>query len=290
MRGCACRGTAGFAHVSCLAEQVKILMDEAEENNLDDKVQNARWKRWDTCSMCEQGYHGVVKCALGWAVWKTYVGRPETDQLRRCAMGLLGTGLSDAGHLADAVSVYEARLSLMRRLGAPAYEMLIVQTYLANALARVGRREQASNMLRDVYFGRLRLSGEEHGETLREANNYAADLSDLERFEEARALLRNIVPVARRVLGEGDETTLMMRQVYAMALCRDDGATLGDLREAVETLEDARRIARRVFGGAHPRTVDIEDDFQDARAALRAREAPPPPPPPPPLYGEDELD
>ena len=33
VRGCACRGTAGFAHVSCLAEQAKILVAEAEENN-----------------------------------------------------------------------------------------------------------------------------------------------------------------------------------------------------------------------------------------------------------------
>ena len=57
-------------------------------------------------------------------------------------------------------------------------------------------------------------------------------------------------------------------------MLQSKGATLDDLREAVETLEDARRIARRVFGGAHPRTVDIEDDFQDARAALRAREQP----------------
>ena len=31
VRMCACRGTAGFAHVSCLAEQAKILMDEAEQ-------------------------------------------------------------------------------------------------------------------------------------------------------------------------------------------------------------------------------------------------------------------
>ena len=37
MRGCSCRGTAGFAHVSCLAEQAKILVAEAEENNLDNK-------------------------------------------------------------------------------------------------------------------------------------------------------------------------------------------------------------------------------------------------------------
>ena len=34
VRGCACRGTAGFAHVSCLVEQAKILVAEALENNL----------------------------------------------------------------------------------------------------------------------------------------------------------------------------------------------------------------------------------------------------------------
>ena len=82
VRMCACRGTAGFAHVSCLAEQAKILVAEAEENNLGDKVLNERWERWHTCSLCEQDYHGVVRCALGWACWKTYVGRPETDWAR----------------------------------------------------------------------------------------------------------------------------------------------------------------------------------------------------------------
>ena len=33
VRMCACRGTAGFAHVSCLAEQAKILVAEYEENS-----------------------------------------------------------------------------------------------------------------------------------------------------------------------------------------------------------------------------------------------------------------
>ena len=39
------------------------------------------------------------------------------------------------------------------------------------------------------------------------------------------------------------------------------------------TLEEIERTARRVFGGAHPLTVDIEGELRDARAALRAREA-----------------
>ena len=58
--------------------------------------------------------------------------------------------------------------------------------------------------------------------------------------------------------------------VYAQAIYNDDSATLGDLREAVTTLEDTARIARRVLGGAHPLTKRMEQDLREARAALRA--------------------
>ena len=66
-----------------------------------------------------------------------------------------------------------------------------------------------------------------------------------------------------------------MKNLYARALYGDTGATLDDLREAVTTLEDTVRTARRVLGGAHPLTTWIERRLRDARAALRAREAPP---------------
>ena len=62
--------------------------------------------------------------------------------------------------------------------------------------------------------------------------------------------------------------------IYAQTLHLDEGATLGDLREAVATLEETERIARRVLGGAHPLTEWIEEALQEARAALRARETP----------------
>ena len=38
------------------------------------------------------------------------------------------------------------------------------------------------------------------------------------------------------------------------------------------TLEDMERIARRVFGGAHPLTQNLERGLRKARAVLRARE------------------
>ena len=82
------------------------------------------------------------------------------------------------------------------------------------------------------------------------------------------------MPVARRVLGNTHEYVLRMRSLYAEALYRDEGATLDDLREAVTTLKDAERTGRRLLGGAHPMTAEIERELQAARAALRARETP----------------
>ena len=197
VRGCACRGTAGFAHVSCLAEQAKILFAEAEENNLDYKAKIERWNRWDTCSLCEQEYHGVVRCALGWACWKTYLGRPEGSELRQIAMGQLGNALYEVLERKDALSVQEALLSLYRRLGADPENILALQSNIAIGYHQLGRLEESAHKQRDVYSARLRLNGEEHLETLGAANNYSASLLSLRRFEEARSLLRKTVPVAR---------------------------------------------------------------------------------------------
>ena len=63
-------------------------------------------------------------------------------------------------------------------------------------------------------------------------------------------------------------------RVNARALYEDADVMLEDLREAVTTLEDVVRIARRVLGGQHPLLAQIELSLQESRAALRARETP----------------
>ena len=67
---------------------------------------------------------------------------------------------------------------------------------------------------------------------------------------------------------------LSMRVGYGMAVYEDPDATLDDLREAVKTLEDIEPIARRVLGGAHPLTVQIEEHLRESRAALENAQAP----------------
>ena len=270
VRGCACGDRdgvsspeLGVAHVSCLARQAQVAVERRS---------GPLYLRWRTCGLCEQDYHGVVSCALGWACWKTYLGRPEKDQIRCMAMNQLGNGLCDSKQYEDALSVYKADLAMMRRLGAPEEHLLVTQGNLAATYSALGRHEEALQLERDVYSGRLRLNGEEHEKTLRAANNYAASLKNYSHFGEAKSLLRKTIPAARRVLGDSSDLTLTMRRTYAAALYADDSSTPDDLREAVTTLEDTARTARHVLGDAHPSARAIEGVLRKARAALRARE------------------
>ena len=110
-------------------------------------------------------------------------------------------------------------------------------------------------------------------QTLQAANNYAASLRELKRFEEAKSLIRKRCPWRGESRRESSAHVTDEGLNYAEALYKDSRATLDDFRESVTTLEDSERTARRVLGGAHPLTVQIEQ-CASARAALRARETP----------------
>ena len=149
-----------------------------------------------------------------------------------------------------------------------------MQGNLASSYQRLGRLDEALCIRRDIYDGYVKLKGKEGDGTLSAAINYAStlmdlgDRGDLKRFKEAKALMCKTMPVARRVFGESHENMLMMRWLFAEALYKADGGTLGHLREAVTTFEEIERTARRVLGGAHPTTKGIERALQEARATF----------------------
>ena len=189
-------------------------------------------------------------------------------------MTLLLNGLNAAKQDEAALSVGGAQLSTLRRLGACEDDMLVAQGNLAVSYQNLGRNEEALHLRRDVYSERLKLNGEEYEGTLRAAYNYAVILVQLERDQEAKSLMHRTLPVARRALGDNDRLTLKIRGCYVEALYKNSAATLDDVREAVNTLEEMERTARRVFGSAHPLVATIEAALREARAALRARETP----------------
>jgi len=192
-------------------------------------------------------------------------------------MTALGNGLYDASQHEEALTVDEARLSMLKRSGASEKAVLDAQHNLATSYGELGQVEKALSMERDIYAGSVERLGEDHRDTLSAAGNYATSLIELGHFEEAKSLLRKTTPVARRVLGESVDLTLTIRWNYAQSLSKAPDATLDDLREAVDTFEATERTARRLLGDAHPITTGIEKSLGESRDALRARETSPSP-------------
>ena len=96
VRGCACgdregvdSGTTGIAHVSCLAEQAKVLVAEAEENNLGVKVKNERRQWWRRAACASRITTASLLCTrLGVLENGTWVGQRRTGLHLPC--GSLG--------------------------------------------------------------------------------------------------------------------------------------------------------------------------------------------------------
>ena len=117
VRLCACRGTAGFAHLSCLVRQAQVATGKNGEDT--DSTDDSDWIHdlWRLCGMCEQEHLGVVKCGLGWACYVTYFSLPKTCTTRRGAMTALGNGLIAAGRYEEALVAYQCAHFMARRLG-----------------------------------------------------------------------------------------------------------------------------------------------------------------------------
>ena len=121
VRGCACRGTMGLAHVGCLVWQGEMAMTEEEECGTGEGL-----LKWQKCFDCGQDFHGHVFLALGWACWKAYFaarifrGRVaatprlrRADGSRRCRGCDARTGRGDA---AAATRIIRGRVAATPRL------------------------------------------------------------------------------------------------------------------------------------------------------------------------------
>ena len=247
--------------MSCLAEQAKILVAEAEENNLGNKADNERWQRWIECSLCEQRYHRVVSCAVGLACWKTYLGRPETDQIRRIALSRLGNGLSEAGHHEAALSVKETELAMKRCHGTDEESLLVLQSNLAMCYRRLGRHKEALALKREVYLGKCRLRGDRSEAAFSDAISLVISLCDTGNEAEALSFLRERLPVAQDAFGPDHQWTLWLRRQLARILLDsaiDGKGSEAGVIEAKSIIADTVRRTRRVFGITHPFTEEAE--------------------------------
>ena len=111
---------------------------------------NERFKRWYKCSLCEQRYHGVVHCALGWACWKTSCGRPEADSARLDAISLLGIALSLQIVNDDVVRARGRVVHAMRRLGDQKTPFSACRAILRERIEHLGEKNRPCDRSRSI--------------------------------------------------------------------------------------------------------------------------------------------
>ncbi len=212
--------------------------------------------RWEVCALCGQEHHGAVRGALGWACWKTYVGRPETEFIRNDALAALGRSLGTAQHHEESLVAFESRLEIMKRVFpfiAPV-AIIMCKDNISTCYDNLGRYDEALALKRELYTSWLRLAGPKGVDTYRAALNLAIVLlrRPEENASEAKSFLGEVLPRAERALGPDHNHTLEMRVMLGDATHKAPDATLDDCREAEKNLQDVIRRYRRRFGDAHP--------------------------------------
>ena len=91
-------------------------------------------------------------------------------------------------------------------------------------------------------------------------------LLTLQRFEEAKKVLRKVVPVAQRVLGTEHDITLSLREDLSRATLHGESSA-EEKREALRMLEDTAAVMRRVLGPAHPDTLHAQRHLEHYRGS-----------------------
>jgi len=251
VRGCACRGMMGLAHVSCLAWQAEMEVKWGE-----DLHQGEDFEKWVTCFACGQDFHGPVFLALAWACWKTYLGRPETDRYRSRALELLGETLYENDRHAEALPVFEAHLALSRRREEWTHkeeEILDAQDSVADCLCDLGRHDEALVLWREIYARRVDTLGVSHETTIDSQNVNAICLDKMGRHDEALVLRRVIYAKSVATRGVSHESTISEGNSLVLMLIKLE---LWD--EARSLLRDQLLpVARQSLGADADLTLDL---------------------------------
>ena len=96
-------------------------------------------------------------------------------------------------------------------------------------------------------------------------------LKNTGRYEEAKSLLREVLPEALRTFGPDHDTTLVFRRALVRTVLRDPESSLAELRQAEADLRDVSRRTRRVFGTSHPESANCEALMGQLKATIAAR-------------------
>ena len=172
--------------------------------------------------------------------------------------------------------MFESILAEQIRIGAGDECNLTTKSSIAHLMSRVGRKDDALAMQREVYAQEVSLIGKQDTRNIDTALNLADMLIGNQDFAEALSLLRETIEVSRTVVGPEEYVKFRLVATYGEATLLASRANpsadiFSDIFYAEKLLGEDAENARRVLGP----TKDIVIDMRKLIAHLRAaRETP----------------
>jgi tetratricopeptide (TPR) repeat protein len=265
MRGCACRGTAGYAHLSCLLEAAAKEVEFNAENGDPEDIVSATDELWQTCKLCNQPRTGCLEMMLALNRWETAKCLAHTCDEHRNARHQLASAYIADNENEKAIELIEPALNYDREAintssDVPAYmveNVISEATNLGMCLARIGRFDEAMAH----YTQALELADQVPvpGKDLLLAratvmNNIAQVHMNAKHDPFAAIPILEEVQQIRQDL-TGKDSFEFLISVFATA-CAYAAAQRTD--DAYHLINDNLPRARRLFGQDHPQTMRFE--------------------------------
>ena len=243
MRGCACRGTFGWSHATCLVKMAEAAQEPPPPS--------PPFVAWAFCSNCKQRFTGLVQLRLAIVLWAKHARAVETDVNRIMAASAYASALADAWEHAEAARLHRNILDVQTQtLGPEHSNTLTCASDLAGALSRLGECAEAVVLLRTTLAARTRTLGPDDRNTLTTEGHLAVALMQLRKYAEAEALGRETLEKRRRVLGRDHFDTLATSGNLATSLSEQ-----GKHAEALEIDREVLVSRTRLLGAEHERTL-----------------------------------
>lgn len=238
--GCACRGSAGWAHVDCLAQA-------AGAHSFAEKGA----EMWTTCPTCTHEWTGRVQLDLARAYSRRCARRPREDAERQFTDCVLGVALRAQGMFVEALAIEERALATCRELyGSEDERTITAMEALARVHYRMGEYEDAVLLEQKVLAFFRRTDGDAHQSTLFAMESLAHTYADMDQISPALALLEECLETQRSAQPGDDECLAAAMQSLACVYCDS-----GEMEKAVPLFKESLEISRRMFGNAHPNTA-----------------------------------
>ena len=269
LRNCACRGDAGWAHVTCLAEFAASKVTEAQQ-----KQDFVNWLGlvnvgpfWEHCILCKTPYMQNVGAAMAEAFVKQYAHLPDTNQLRFLSLYALAKSRFDVNDHDGGVELYNRLLKMCNFMTSKGID---VRCSKSNVLSMMGTEFMVKQQFDDALpiFEQIReivvaVYGPNSPEV--EENNEMIVLLKEKigiggRDHQQRDMAAELIRARERFRkNQGCGNTLQRLSIHSRLVdaLRDDGRH----QEAMEQLEKVLADSIQSLGPNHPNTHLFEHDM-----------------------------